>query len=359
MNEPVPKLLDASLYTDPEVFKKERGLLFTNHWWLIGTVQELSTEGDYIATTLGQFPVLVLRDDKGELRGFHNVCRHRAGPIVIDQAGKVSGNLLVCRYHGWSYDLQGNLKNAHHLNRCIDKEAYSLFPIQTAEWEGLVFTCIGQDAPSLTQWLGEIVEIASHFPSPENMDPLGTIEKSGATNWKCYGDNSCEGYHVGLVHKALDSSMDTDAVSIQCYEQSQFIGFDVTYSPSVKDPSRYGKGFWIYKFPGLLLHFSERAFNAESVVPISESRIVLKRWFWNHPEGQSKSVTDPREAVSSASRVMDEDLKICERVFENLSAGVYQNGVLSARDEPGTQYFQLLVRNLHDTIGVTKNNLSS
>lgn len=345
-------MLDASLYTDRSVFIKERDFLFTNHWWLIGTAQELRSKGDYIATTLGKFPVFAVRDENGELNGFHNVCRHRAGPIVIDQAGKISGNLLICRYHGWSYSLQGGLINAHRLNQCIDKDANSLFPIQIGEWKGLVFACIGQGVPPLIQWLGELGEIAGRFPGPEHMDSLGTIEKSGNTNWKCYGDNSCEGYHVGLVHKALDSSMEPDAVSIQRYEQGQFIGFDVTYSTSAKDPSRYGKGFWVYKFPGLLLHFSESAFNAESVVPISENRIALKRWFWSYPIEQSKSGADPREAVSSASRVMDEDLEICERVFENLSAGIYQKGVLSPQDESGTQYFQHLVRSLHCKIGV-------
>ncbi len=352
MNEPGSQALDVSFYTDPEVFRIERNRLFTDHWWLVGTAQELSAKGDYIATTLGHFPILMLRDENLELRGFHNVCRHRAGPIVIDRAGRLSGNLLVCRYHGWSYDLQGNLINAHHLNRCINKDANSLFPIQIAEWRGMVFACIGPDVPSLKQWLGEIGEIANRFPNPEHMHPLGTIEKCGTTNWKCYGDNSCEGYHVGLVHRALDSSMEPDAVSIQCYEQGEFIGFDVTYSASAQDPSRLGKGFWIYKFPGLLLHFSESTFNAESVVPISESRIALKRWFWSYPEGQSESDADPREAVSSASRVMDEDLDICERVFENLSAGIYQNGILSTQDEPGTRYFQSLVRDFHRKIGI-------
>lgn len=345
-------MLDASLYTDRGVFEKERDFLFANYWWLIGTAQDLRSKGDYIATTLGKFPVLVVRDEKGELNGFHNVCRHRAGPIVIDQAGKISGNFLICRYHGWSYSLQGGLINAHRLNQCIDKDANSLFPIRIGEWKGLVFACIGQSVPPLIRWLGEIGEIADRFPGPEHMDPLGTIEKSGTTNWKCYGDNSCEGYHVGLVHKALDSSMEPDAVSIQRYEQGQFIGFDVTYSASAKDPSRYGKGFWVYKFPGLLLHFSESSFNAESVMPIRENRIALKRWFWSFPAEQSKSGAGPREAVSSASRVMDEDLEICERVFENLSAGVFQNGVLSPQDEPGTRYFQQLVCNMHQKIGV-------
>ncbi|MGI9319587.1 MAG: aromatic ring-hydroxylating oxygenase subunit alpha [bacterium] len=354
MNESTTQLLDAVLYADPGVFEKERDALFSQHWWLIGTEPELISKGEYITTTLGRFPIFVIRDENDKLNGFHNVCRHRAGPIFIDQAGKLSGNLLVCQYHGWCYNLQGQLKNAHRLNQSLDKSAHPLFPIRIAVWNKLVFACIDQDAPPLTDWLGDITEIAKRFPTNVQMHPLGIVEKTGATNWKCYGDNSCEGYHVGLVHKALGSSMDTDAVKIRCYEEGKFIGFDVTYSASAADPSRQGKGFWIYKFPGLLLHFSENTFNAESVIPLSERSIALKRWFWSLPPKASRSKTDPQEAVSSASRVMDEDLQICERVFENLSAGIYSSGVLSTTDEPGTQFFQKIVREFHRSIGLCK-----
>ena len=248
--------------------------------------------------------------------------------------------------------MQGRLINAHQLNTCIDKAEYSLFPINISVWNGMVFASIGRDAPSLLEWLGEIAEVAKPFPEVARMEPLSTLEKSGNTNWKCYGDNSCEGYHVGLVHKSLNSSMDQDAVTIRCYENGKFIGFDVTYHASAADPSRRGKGLWIYKFPGLLLHFSENTFNAECVIPVDVGKINLKRWFWSLPKEQTTLDVDPREAVSSASIVMDEDLEICERVFENLSAGVYRSGVLSPQDEPGTQYFQQLVREFHYSIGV-------
>ena len=352
MNREFSPLLEAHLYCDAEVFAREREPLFTQHWWLIGSESELNTKGDYIATTLGRYPIFVVRDHQHSIRGLHNTCRHRAGPLVVDSHGNISGSLLVCQYHGWSYDFEGQLINAHRLNSCINKAEYSLYPIKVSLWNGMVFASVGHDAPPLIEWLGEITEIAKPFPSASSMVPLGTLEKSGNTNWKCYGDNSCEGYHVGLVHKALNSSMDQDAVTIHCYEKGKFVGFDVSYCTSAADPSRSGKGLWIYKFPGLLLHFSDNTFNAECVIPIDEGKISLRRWFWSLPKERSSLDVDPSEAVSSASIVMDEDLKICEQVFKNLSAGIYRSGVLSTHDESGTQYFQELVREFHRENGV-------
>lgn len=348
MGDSLLRPLDPRLYTDPEVFTKEQQKLFDHHWWLVGRDNELSKKGDYVATTLGRFPIFIVRSAYGQMNGFHNVCRHRAGPIVTKEKGNYSGNLLVCQYHGWCYDLQGRLKNAHRLNKHLNHEDYALIPIRVETWNGLVFACVGNQAPALAHWLGEIIDIAKQFPETSVMNPSSIIEKKGRTNWKVYGDNSCEGYHVGLVHKALGSTMNRDEVVLQCHEEDQFIGFDVTYSGSVSDPSRHGKGLWIYKFPGLLVHFSESAFNAERVLPISEGQIDLKRWFWILSENYAAQ----EDLVESASRVMEEDLRICESVFKNLGAGVYKGGVLSPEDEPGTVFFQRLVRQLHDSVGV-------
>ena len=214
-------------------------------------------------------------------------------------------------------------------------------------WNGLVFACLDTDAPDLAAWLGDIVEIAGRFPAVPDMTFQGEVVKEGATNWKAYGDNSCEGYHVGMVHRALGSSMQRESVRVAGYPNGKFIGFDVSYS-SGKDESRAGKGFWIYKFPGLLLHFSDFAFNAESVFPASEDSIELYRWFWSDPDKAEQHGVDPASIRPNSEQVIDEDLSICELVQRNLASGVYPGGTLSATQEPGTVYFQQLVREALD-----------
>ncbi|MFV2033251.1 MAG: SRPBCC family protein, partial [Gammaproteobacteria bacterium] len=148
----------------------------------------------------------------------------------------------------------------------IDLERFSLFPIRVACWNRLVFACLDPGAPDLLDWLGDIVQIAARFPSNNTMDYQGEILKTGALNWKAYADNSCEGYHVGMVHRNLGESMGREKVDIQAYPKGEFVGFDVSYNPRRGDQTRAGRGFWIYKFPGLLLHFSEYSCNVESVI---------------------------------------------------------------------------------------------
>ena len=137
--------------------------------------------------------------------------------------------------------------------------------------------------------------------------------------------------------------MQRESVKIDAYENGHFVGFDVSYE-SGADDSRAGKGFWIYKFPGLLLHFAEFAFNAETVFPIDATTVRLQRWFWSHADKAREHGIETDSIRPNSERVIDEDISICERVQINLESGAYPGGQLSPEQEPGTIYFQQLVR---------------
>ncbi len=339
-----PETLPARWYHDPEVFAQEREAIFRRHWWVLARLDQFQAPGAYVAGEIAGWPVFAVRGRDGALAGFHNVCRHRAGPLVSEGAGRCK--LLCCRYHGWTYELDGRLRKAPGipLGEDFDPADFSLHPVRVETWNGLVFACIDKDAPDLGTWLGDVVEIARGFPAIADMSFQGELVKEGRTNWKAYGDNSCEGYHVKLVHRALGKSVPAEQVEIRPYDKGAFVGFDVTYRPSEADPSRRGRGFWIYKFPGLLLHFSEYAFNMESVIPTGPRAIRLVRWFWCAEALARECGTSAREAIDSAEQVMGEDLEICELVQRNLEAGVYETGRMSPTKEVGTIYFQKLVR---------------
>ena len=343
-NGSAPETLPARWYHDPEVYAQERQAIFRRHWWPLAREAELDASGAYATGEIAGWPAFVIRGKDGALRGFHNVCRHRAGPLLRDGTGRCAG--LTCRYHGWRYDLEGALKSAPGLTlgADLDPAEFSLHLVRVETWNGLVFACLDESAPDLTAWLGDIMAIASNFPAVPDMAFQGEIVKQGATNWKAYGDNSCEGYHVKLVHTGLGKTVPDEQVEIRPYENGAFVGFDVTYHPSQADPSRRGKGFWIYKFPGLLLHFSEYAFNMEAVIPTGPRSVLLRRWFWCAEELAAARGTSARAAIDSAEQVMGEDLEICELVQKNLEAGVYESGRLSPTEEVGTIYFQRLVR---------------
>lgn len=331
-------------YHSREIFELEGERIFRRHWWLLGPEAQFASPGDYLGLQLMKWPLLIVRDQQGELRGFYNLCRHRAGPLVDE--GNGSCRNFVCRYHGWRYACSGELLKTSGLEdgEITDAAAMGLLPIRVACWNGLVFACLDPDGDSLEDWLGDIPGIARGFPRVEKMTYQGEVSKFGDANWKTYGDNSCEGYHVGMVHRALGSSMLRESVSIDNYSNGEFVGFDVDYSGKGEDQSRAGRGFWIYKFPGLLLHFADYAFNAEVVIPLAADRIRLQRWFWVDEAAASAKGVDPDSIRPNSEQVMDEDLAICSRVQRNLESGVYPGGKLSQKQESGTIFFQQQVR---------------
>ncbi|MCH9664022.1 MAG: aromatic ring-hydroxylating dioxygenase subunit alpha [Gammaproteobacteria bacterium] len=343
-----PETLPADWYHGDEHFARERQAIFWTNWMLIGREDQLVRPGDYVSDDIAGWPVFVIRSKDGDLRGFHNVCRHRAGPLVGEGPGRCS--MLRCRYHGWVYDTEGTLHKAPGLNLGSDIEPaeFSLHAVRVETWNGLVFVCLDPDGPDLTSWLGDIVEIAKDFPAIPDMAFSGDFAHEGRANWKNYSDNSCEGYHVGFVHKGLGATVSDEKIDIRPYENGRFVGFDVTYEASAIDPTRHGRGFWIYKFPCLLLHFGEYSFNCERVKPLGSSSVHLSRWFWVDGEKAQALGIDPKEAIASSRLVMEEDLGICEAVQRNLEAGIYQTGRMAPTEEVGTIYFQRLVREALD-----------
>ncbi len=330
-------------YHDPAVFELERERIFRRHWWLVGIDADLAGPGDYLALTLMKWPLVIVRDQQSSLRAFYNICRHRAGPLVFDGNGHCRE--FVCRYHGWRYACSGELLKTPGLgaDEVIARETMGLLPLRVDSWNGLVFVCLDGNAPGLSDWLGDALSIATRFDATDTMRFDGSVQKTASANWKTYADNSCEGYHVGMVHRALGSSMQRETVQIAAYENGEFVGFDVSYD-SGDDRSRSGRGFWIYKFPGLLLHFADYAFNAEAVVPLDAGCSRLQRWFWSNPDKARDYGIDASVIRPGSEQVIDEDIAICELVQRNLAAGIYPGGQLSTRQEPGTIYFQQLVR---------------
>lgn len=335
--------LPHNWYHEADVFEIECEQIFRKHWWLVGLESEFANPGDYRALNLMRWPLVIVRGKDSILRAFYNLCRHRAGPLVLNGQGSVRD--FVCRYHGWRYACSGELLRTPGFepNELGDCSTLGLLPVRVECWNGMVFICLDEAAAGLHDWLGDIIEIAGQYDATATMQYDGVAVRQASINWKTHGDNACEGYHVGMVHGDLGSSMERESVKIDAYPNGEFVGFDVTYS-SGKDESRSGKGFWIYKFPGALFHFADYAFNAESVIPLSANSIELHRWFWSDPDKASQHGIDCNSIRPASEQVIDEDIGICELVQRNLASGIYPGGKLSARQEPGTIYFQQLVR---------------
>lgn len=198
-------LLAPWTYTSSELFQLERDELFHCNWMLIGHVSDFLQAGDYRTLDVGNERAIVIRNVTGELRAFHNVCRHRGSRVVSSTEGSC-GRAIVCPFHGWTYELDGRLKNVPRVEKfaSLDRSQEGLLPIDLEVWQGFVFVRFRGDGPSVADYLAPIMEQVLPYRLSE-MKPCGNSYMAGevSCNWKIFHDVDNEGYHVPAAHPEL------------------------------------------------------------------------------------------------------------------------------------------------------------
>ena len=322
--------LPAAWYFDTDRYARERSSIFANEWLWYASESLVADPGAYVAQEYAGWPLLVVRGSDGGLRGFHNVCRHRAGPLVDDGAG--AGANLVCQYHGWAYAFDGRLRSARDFGEELDPDEFSLRAIQVATWRGQVFVNLNAAAPPLQQDLRDFFAEMSDFPL-EAMTLVRSSRHDLACNWKTYADNYLEGYHIPLVHPELNRQFDAKRYRVDLGDRY------CRHSAPARDGSP-ADGRWLFRWPNLAMNIYGDSMNVEVIVPTGpESCAVWYRHFF--ADANAAGIAD---VIALADTVLAQDRRIVEAVQRNLAAGVYEGGRLSPRHENGLLQFQDLVR---------------
>jgi choline monooxygenase len=303
---------------------------------LIGQVRELAKPGDYLAEAIAGWPLLVIRDREGALKGFHNVCRHRAGPLVEDGNGHTGA--LRCRYHGWLYDTNGRLVRRPDFTAgtdTFDGTALALKPVAVAEWRGFVFVNLDVNAGPISEGLGDLTTATESLPI-ERYAFFRRQTYDLAFNWKTYVDNYLEGYHIPLMHKGLARDLDMASYRV---ENGRRVSI---HRSGTREAGAY-QGLFLWRWPNNTLGVYGGGFNICRILPMGPRRTRLTFDFYFDPEaGLSEAAKE--KAASTTCAVVEEDFPMCEIVQRNLEAGVYEAGPLSPKHEQGVAYFHRLVR---------------
>jgi len=330
------RTLPAAWYVEPAVFARERERLFAKEWLLFGCEAQLEAPGDALAQAIAGWPLFAVRAPDGALRAFHNVCRHRAGPLVLE--GRERCRVLRCKYHGWVYDFDGRLRAAPDFGEAegFDPDAIALAPVQVASWRGFVFVNLDPGAPPLEEALAPFARAAAGVPL-EAARFAGSESHELRCNWKTYVENYLEGYHVPYLHPALHREIDAKAYRVDVGD-----GFALHHAPPrprVADPVY--EGFWAWLAPNAAFNVYAAGMSVERMVPTGPETLRLEYLFFFRDDADEAA----REAARAmCRRVTAEDQAICEAVQRNLRAGVYRAGRLSPRHENAVFAFQERVR---------------
>ena len=323
-------------------FATEREKIFSRTWQVVGHVSRISNPGDYFTTELIGEPLVFVRGLDGRLRGFYNVCRHRAGPPA---EGCGSRKLFRCAYHGWTYGLDGALISATEIEGVegFRVEDFALVPVRTEEWFNFIFVNLDPQAPPLRESLGELPGQAEKF-SLANLKLFERRTYDMKCNWKTYVDNYLEGYHLPSVHPSLNRELDYNAYTVEPYSRHvrQFSPIRGA-QPGDATPRRYQESrqelttnyFWI--FPNWMLNCYPDNVSLNIVLPVEPER-SLAIFEWYLPE-TDHATPAARASVEFSDQIQMEDMAICEAVQKNLRSRSYSRGRFSVKQEKGVHAF--------------------
>ena len=212
--------LPRSAYTSQGFFELEQRRLFPRTWVGVAFAEDIPERGDAMPATVSEVPVVLLRDGAGEIRAFHNVCRHRA-TIVLERPAKGLSN-LQCPYHAWTYGLDGELKatpfwdGTKSTSRIpFDRASNGLVPIRCSVWNHIIFVNLDGKAAPLEQYLAPADRLLADVD-------LGSLRLGFRftwdfkANWKLVNDN-WEVYHHVWVHEGVFDKM-SDEVDLETGE---------------------------------------------------------------------------------------------------------------------------------------------
>jgi choline monooxygenase len=330
---PAVETAPASWYREPAFWALERRQVFAKTWQFFAHESLAPEPGSWVAETIAGFPLVVIRDEGGDLKGFHNVCRHRAGPLTQGETGQCDG-ALVCRYHGWRYSYDGRLKLARDFGPApdFDPRQFGLFPIRVETWRGLVFVSLEPDIAPLSQW---VAPLESRLKSSDWGGLKVALKRNHpiACNWKTYVENYLEGYHVPVMHPSLDAEIDSDRYAVN------MDGYVALHEAPLRRSGAVYDGLWAWLWPNLGVNVYGEGIMLERISPLGHAATRLD-YIYLMPDGVE--VSD--ETLAMSDTVTEEDVWITQQVQINLNSDVYEKGRLSTRHEGAVAAFQAFIR---------------
>ena len=195
-----------AMYHDPAILDLEQDRLFAHDWVCTGLAAEIPSPGDRLTWEIAGRPVFCVRGTDGEIRTFSNVCRHRMMTLVDDGVGDGAaggGRRITCPYHAWTYDLEGRLVGANHMERTdgFDQGDICLPEVRTEVWHGWIYCTLDDDAPPAAEVLEAMEDFVDRYRVADYVS-IHRVDHRWAGNWKLVVENFMEGYHLPVLHRA-------------------------------------------------------------------------------------------------------------------------------------------------------------
>jgi len=353
-------MLPPAAFTDPAVLDWEVENIFCDGWICLGHISQVDEPGKFLMRELGRESVVVIGGEDGRPRAFHNVCRHRGARIVTDEAGQVRRRLR-CPYHAWSYDLDGSLRAAPHMDGVenFDPSCTGLAPVRLSTLGGLLMVDLGGDAPDPAEHVGDLLTHLERYRT-ETLRSGGKIDYVVEANWKGIAENYNECLHCPGVHpelNALSNYMSGEEIigeGAWCGgsmtltgEGAATMGSDgghATSRPPIEGLAGEELKSILYfsLFPNALVSFHPDYLMLHTLFPKAPDRTDVACEFFFEPRAIEAPDFDPSDAIEFWDMTNRQDWGVCELAQLGAGSRGYTSGRYSL-EETDTHAFDRMV----------------
>ena len=343
--------LPAWVYRDPEFFELEKELVFRPSWQIVCHVNDVPRSGDFHTFEfLGQ-SVFVLRGEDGQIRSFHNACRHRAARLLDDAKGHC-GRRITCAYHAWSYGLDGRLLTVPQRSDFagLDRERFGLVPLEQEIFMGFIFVRFAAGLPGSEAWLPSVREMAAPYAEElaayrlEELVPQGRVTlRPRSVNWKNVGDNYSDGLHIPVAHPGLTRLFGASyGVDAQPWMDKMWGQLRDIPSANVSErlyqallppvphlpPGRQRLWTYFKLWPNIAFDIYPDQIDFMQFLPISPTETLIREIAYVHPDSRRQMRAARYLNWRINRQVSIEDRKLIERVQAGMASDAYTQGPL-------------------------------
>ncbi len=351
-------MLPADAYVDDAVLDWERTHLFDGGWVCAGRTTDLSAPGARRAVAVGDDSVLLVRGEDGELRGFFNVCQHRASELAPCDV-LTEQRSIHCPYHGWRYGLDGTLLSTPRFQAPsgFDRADHGLRPVAVADWHGWAMVNLSGTAAPIDVYLAGLEERVAPY-EPERLVVGATHTYEIAANWKLVVENYQECFHCPHIHPELCRVSPPTSGLNHTGHGGLWIGGWQELMPDAVTMSLDGttraqplRGLddvarrridYLGLFPNLLVSLHPDYVMTHRMVPVAPGRTWIECQWLFAPESIALPDFDPSFAVDFWDLTNRQDWSACEGVQRGVASRGYRPGPFG-EDEDAVASFVRLV----------------
>ena len=343
--------LPAWTYTSSRFFELECKRIFRPSWQVVCHVSDIPEAGDFFTFEFLNAPLFVVRHQDGEVRGFYNVCRHRASRLLDGTAdtprGHCASSLIRCPYHAWTYSANGDLVAVprEKAYRGLDKAEWGLNPVAVEIWNGFVFVSLEPDgATSVAEMMAPFNDELRNYRLPD-LQPLGRVtSRPRPVNWKTVTDNYVDGLHIAVAHSGLKNiaarsyRLETSEHVSKMSADLELIGRGgwserayLQTLPEVDHLPDERQQHWTYYmlWPNIAFDVYPDQVDFMQMLPVGPEQTLIREISYALPDDR-REMRLARYLNWRINRVVnEEDRHLVERVQQGMRSGAFERGPLS------------------------------